>query len=206
MMSGMLSTTITLSLLFVPPDPVRPPPDQVCVEVPPAPELMSVAPFEISTIDGARNWGATATYRLSSADIGEAYFAINSDGSGEAQLMIDGDIIVHTAIALDAATGQPVVTTWYPATIEQPPELIAEMVRVDLPIIVAEGIPQEFKCSDWGKKVTRVASLLFRATSYAASGACCAATAPSIVGCAICAGAIGLTGDEIGDLIDEHCD
>jgi hypothetical protein len=178
----------------------------ICLPVPVEPTLEDVDPFSDTRADGGRIWGATATYSLSSGDTGEAFLVIDSAGVGEAQIVINEIVVAHTAIIIDPATGQPVVTTWYPASVNLPPEVIAEMIRVDLPVIVAEQIPEEFKCSPWGQKVTKVASVLFRATAYAAGGACCAATSASIVGCAICAAGSGVAADEVGKALDNYCD
>ena len=70
---------------------------------------------------------------------------------------------------------------------------------------LAEQMPQEFKCSPFGKKVTKAASLLFRATAYAASVVCCLPPIGTTT-CVVCVVGAGLAGDEIGDHIDEHCE
>ncbi|MFO7566892.1 MAG: hypothetical protein R6X02_29885 [Enhygromyxa sp.] len=203
-------TTALLTLALFSPSETAPGVDDVdaalCLPIPAKPVVKEVEPFSEVRADGSRSLGAIATYSLSSGDTGEAFLVIDSTGIGEAQIMINGTIVAQASIADDPAMGRAVVTTWYPADVNFPPEVIAEMIRVDLPAILAEQIPQEFKCSGWGQKVTKAASVLFRATAYAAGGACCAATGASIVGCAICAAGSGVVADEVGKVIDNHCD
>jgi hypothetical protein len=90
--------------------------------------------------------------------MGEAFMVIDDEGAGEAQLMIDGQIVAHVALAIDSASGQTITTTWLPHSVSHSPETIAEMMRVDLLMIVVGSIPEEFKCSAWGKKCSRLGS------------------------------------------------
>ena len=109
-------------------------------------------------------------------------------------------------IAFHPATGQTVTTTWHPPEASAAPEAIAEMMSVDLPLVVVDGLPQEFKCSPFGKKAMRFAGALWRAGVAAAGVTCCALTAPSLVGCAICAAGSATGIYEGGKVIDEHCE
>lgn len=177
----------------------------ICAAVPTAPQRIEVTHWRDTADDGTRILDAAATYRLSSGDIGEAFLSIDGEGSGEAQLMINGDIIAHVAIEMPTSREGPVLTTWMPPSVDYPPELIAELIMVDLPAVLAEQMPQEFKCSPFGKKVTKAASLLFRATAYAASVVCCLPPIGTTT-CVVCVVGAGLAGDEIGDHIDEHCE
>jgi len=68
---------------------------QVCVTALPGLERIDAQPFESTAADGTRSWGATATYRLSTGELGEAFMVLDDGGSGEAQLLIDGEIIAR---------------------------------------------------------------------------------------------------------------
>lgn len=93
-----------------------------------------------------------------------------------------------------------------PATVNAAPESIAELLRVDLPAVLAESIPQEFKCSKWGKTVMRVAGVMWRAGVGAAGAACCALSSASIVGCVACGAGAATAMYEGTKIIDGHCD
>jgi hypothetical protein len=81
-------------------------------------------PFESMATDGTRSWGATATYRLSTGAVGEAFMVLDDDGSGEAQLMIDGEIIAH--VAIESPGSSPVITTWLPASVSASPDAVTD--------------------------------------------------------------------------------
>jgi hypothetical protein len=181
---------------------------QVCVAAPPAPKRIDAQPFESTATDGTRSWGATATYRLSTGALGEAFMVLNDDGSGEAQLMIDGEIIAHVAIELPGSGPEPVsaLTTWLPASVSASPDALAEMMQVDLPVIVAGSIPQEFKCSPWAKKMLRAGKYMWTGLVTAGIAACCAGTGVLTPGCVICAGGLGAGGAYVGDKLGDHCD
>ncbi|MFO7563577.1 MAG: hypothetical protein R6X02_13100 [Enhygromyxa sp.] len=104
---------------------------QVCVAAPPAPKRIDARLFESMATDGTRSWGATATYRLSTGALGEAFMVLNDDGSGEAQLMIDGEIIAHVAIESPGSSPEPVpvITTWLPASVSASPDALAEICK-----------------------------------------------------------------------------
>lgn len=79
------------------------------------------------------------------------------------------------------------------------------MIMVDVPAVLADQLSQEFECSPFGKKVAKAASLLFRATAYAASAVCCLPPVATTT-CVVCVVGAGLVSDEIGDHIDDHCE
>src|SRR5690606_38867281 len=175
--------------------------EQICVGIPSAPVQL-----ELHHLDAGDDpmW-ADGIYLLSTGDIGEVSFVLDGVG-GEAYLAINGYIIAHAAVHIDPETAQPVTTTWWPEQVEYPPELIAELVQVDLPGVVADSIPQEFKCSPWAKKMLEAGKYPWSGAVVAGGAACCIGTSPSIVGCVLCAGAIGAAGEYIGDKIGDHCD
>lgn len=113
--------------------------EQICASVPPAPPRLELSQFDAG--DG-RMWGVDGSYLLSTGDVGEASFVIDLDGNGEAYLAINGDIVAHAIVHIDPATAQPLTTTWWPEQVEYPPELIAELIRVDLSGAIADSIPQ----------------------------------------------------------------
>jgi len=108
--SWMIATTLALSLFLSAPDAMTPA-EVVGAPLPAAPRRVDVQQFADTRTDGSQVWGAAATYDLSSGDSGEAFLVIDSEGTGEAQLLINGDIVAHVSIALDPTTAQPVTTT-----------------------------------------------------------------------------------------------
>jgi hypothetical protein len=168
----MLHQTMLLTMLLGTAAPTESEP--ITNAVPPPPERIDGQPFVTSAGDGSQSWGSTATYQLSTGELGETFLVVNSDGSGEAQLTVDGEIIAHVILDWPSWSAEPVLTTWYPSTLEYPPELIAEMMRVDLSVILAESIPQEFKCSAWGKKVMKAGKYMVSGLIGASGAACCA--------------------------------
>lgn len=177
--------------------------EQICAPVPPAPRRLELTQLDAGD---ARMWGADGRYVLSTGDIGEVSFVIEGDGHGEAYLTINGDIIAHSAVHIDPMTAQPVTTTWWPEQVEYPPELIAELMRVDLPAIVADSIPQEFKCSGWAKTMLKAGKYLWAGAVTATAAACCFGTGVFTPGCLICAGVVGAAGEYVGDKVENHCD
>ena len=205
----MLSQAIMLTALLgaAPPESpanVTAPADgQVCVTAPPAPERIDAQPFQSTAADGTRSWGATATYRLSTGDLGEAFMVLDDDGSGEAQLMIDGEIIAHAAVTVDS-DGQLIVTTWQPSSMSHSPAALAEMMQVDLPGIVAGSLPQEFKCSDWGRKVMKAGKYMAVGLIGAGMAACCIASQG--LACIACGGATAVGTLGVIEFADGYCD
>jgi hypothetical protein len=111
----LIHQSILLTLLFsTSPDAVAPL-DPVCFEAPSPPPRIDAQPFASTSADGTQSWGATASYMLSTGDIGEAMMVLGDDGSGEAQLMINGEIVAHVAMELPSGAEGPTLTTWYPA-------------------------------------------------------------------------------------------
>jgi hypothetical protein len=170
--------------------------ERICAPAPSTPTRIEATPFEATRADGSRSWGAEATYELSSGDIGEAFMVLDSDGSGEAQLMINGEIVAHVAVETPTSSPTPVVTSWMPESVNYSPEVIAEIMQVDLPRVLAENIPQEFKCSGWAKRALKAGKYLWAG----------AITAAAPVGCIVCAGVAGTVGAVIYDKLENHCD
>jgi hypothetical protein len=203
-----IQAVIFMALLGIglPADVAAPSGGQVCVTTPAAPKRVDAQPFESTAIDGTRTWGATATYQLSTGALGEAFMVLSDDGSGEAQFMIDGEIIAHVAIESPGSGPEPVsaLTTWLPASVSASPDAIAEMMQVDLPVIVAGSIPQEFKCSDWGRKVMKAGRYIVGAGLAAAAGACCAASKG--LACSACAAGAWTANEAVGEFANGYCD
>jgi hypothetical protein len=170
------------------------------------PTRLELQQHEADAPDGTRTWTSEAKYRLSTGETGQAWVVLDSDGTGEVQLLIAGEIIAHVAVASDPVSGELTTTSWYPPAVDHAPDVLTEMMIIDLPTALAGQIPQEFQCSPFGAKATRAAAMLFRAASYATVGICCAGASATIVGCGACAAAVGLAGHEIGKALDEHCD
>jgi hypothetical protein len=204
----MVTGSILLTLLLgSAPGPLEAPAsNQICSPLPAEPHRIDTHPFANTAADGAQTWGVDATYQLSSGDTGEAFLVIDSEGAGEAQLMINGEIIAHVAMESPTSSEGPVFTTWMPQTVNAAPELIAEMMGVDLPAVLVESIPQEFKCSAFGKKAVKWSAALFRAATFGAGAACCVLSAPSLVGCVVCQAGVGTFRHYGGKALDEHCD
>jgi|SRR5690606_16180686 len=179
-------------------------PAPICVALPPAPEHIDSQPFTSTATGGSQAWGSTATYRLSTGETGEAFMLVNSDASGEAQLMVDGEIIAHVAVDWPTSSPGPIVTTWYSPSVSATPEAIAEMMRVDLPLIVADQLPQEFKCSDWGRKVMKAGKYMALGLIGAGAAACCIASQG--FACVACGGASMAGGVAVVEFADGYCD
>ena len=199
----MLHQSLLLTIVLGGSPTSHPPLDEpVCAPVPPAPTRIASSPIAATRDDGSQSWGAVATYRLSSGDIAEAFLVIDSDGTAEAQLMIDGDVMAHAAIAMNGDT--PLVTTWYPPTLDHPPELIAEMMVVDLPAVVAESLPQEFKCSGWAKKMLAAGRYAWRGALAASTAVCCGGSVGAL--CPACLAGIAVGGMYVDHKLANHCD
>lgn len=177
--------------------------EPICASLPPAPERIDAQPFAATATDGTRSWGATASYLLSSGDVGEVLMVLGEDGTGEAQLMINGEIIAQVAMELPSPDDGPVLTTWMPASVKHPPEVIAELMRVDLPAVLAESLPQEFKCSGWAKKLLKAGKYLWTGAVAAGGVTCCITVSP---GCVLCAGTAAVVGEYVHDKLENHCD
>jgi hypothetical protein len=205
----MLNTALLVLTLGSPPG-IQPPDvpsdlgEQVCTAIPPSPTVKDVTHFDDTNADGSRAWGAEATYELSSGDLGEAYVMIDSHGSGEGRLMINGDIIAHAAIVEDPQTLQPVTTMWWPTTADYPPEVIAEAMRVDLLAMVADSIPQEFKCSEFGKKVMKAGKYMVAGLLGAGVAGCCIVSQG--LACIACGGAAAMGAMAGSEFADGYCD
>lgn len=175
--------------------------EQICAPIPPVPPRLELTQLDASE---DRMWGADGRYLLSTGDIGMVSLVIDGAGSGEAYLAINGDIVAHAAVHLDPATAQPVTTPWWPEQVDYSPELIAELMRVDLSAVVADSIPQEFKCSPWGRKVMKAGKYMMIGLIGASGAACCIASKG--VACVVCGAgtAIGIEG--VSEFADGYCE
>ncbi len=165
--------------------------------------------FEDSLVGGAHGWGTIATYELSSGDTAEALLNVDSLGRGEAYLAINGDIISHVAIEYTAGVGErsSKMTTWLPDEdeIAYPPELIAELVHGDVgDAILNRLVPQEFKCSRFGKKALKAGKYMWIGLVAASGTVCCMATAE--IACPACVGAAAIGVAAGSEAIDGYCE
>jgi hypothetical protein len=77
-------------------------------------------------------------------------------------------------------------------------------MRVDVPGIVAGAIPQEFKCSDWGRKVMKAGRYMVGAALAATAAACCSGSLG--VGCVLCSAGAWVANEAAGEFANGYCD
>jgi hypothetical protein len=153
--------------------------------------------------DRTKVWSASATYELSTGDLGEAYILVDSNETGEVYFAINGEIVSHTSISGHVPGRGPTYVSWAPEQLDYPHEALVELMQVSAGDVMLDGmIPQEFKCSDFGKKAVRVAKYLWIAASAAAGAACTMATGAAIA-CGAGAVVLGAAG---ADAAEDYCD
>ncbi len=109
-------TVLTAALFFIPPPEAPPEVDgaagELCVPLTPeqAPSDVEIFQFDGERPDGVTYWGVSAIYPLSTGDVGEANFLVDSDGVGEAFLAINGEIVSHTSIEYREVGGPTLVS------------------------------------------------------------------------------------------------
>jgi hypothetical protein len=176
---------------------------EICVPTPPESPDITVSYVDDVQADRTKVWSASATYELSTGDIGEAYITVDSNNTGEAYFAINGEIVSHTTISQTEQRRGPTFVSWAPDELDYPPEVLVELMQAAAGEMMINGmIPQEFKCSDFGKKAVRVAKYLWIAASAAVGAACTMATGAAIP-CAAGATALGAIG---ADVAEDHCD
>ena len=207
----MFGATVLTSILALNPPPGTPSewseqPGQLSTPIPLAPSHADVSYFDDVRADGSLVWGAQATYELSTGDVGEIYVVIDSGGTGEAYLAINGDIVAHASVSDDAVAGSggPTTIDWSPAQLDYSAELLAELMQGPAAgMMINRMIPQEFKCSDFGKKAVKGAKYAWFAVTGALTAACCGTLT---VGCLVCAGSAAAAAGAGADALDEYCE
>ncbi len=175
--------------------------------------LTTVAPgitidhFDEVGIDGQRFLGADASWTLSTGDLAEAHIILDELGTGEAYFAINGDTIAHVSLADDelAGTTGPSLTSWTPAAIDYPPELVAALMHAEIgELLLGKMVPAEFKCSRFGKKVLKAGKYIWTGLVAAGSTVCCIATEG--IGCPVCMGAGAVATLAGQEAADGYCD
>jgi hypothetical protein len=203
------ATTILASLLAFSTPPETPsvvsaPSDQVCTSLPPAPSNVDVVYFDDVRADGTRGWSAAATYELSTGDLGEAYLEGDSAGNGEVYFVLNGTIVTHTKVTIDEETDGMNTSSWSPYDSDYSPELLAELMHPRVVDVMVNGMgPEEFKCSNFGKKVMKAVKYAVYGAATAITAACCGTVTP---GCLVCAFSAGSGAAAAGDAFDNYCE
>jgi len=78
------------------------------------------------------------------------------------------------------------------------------MMQIDLPGIVAGSLPQEFKCSAWGRKVMKAGRYMVGAALAATTAACCIASQG--IACVACAAGAWVGNEAAGEFANGYCD
>lgn len=200
-LSGVLAFVIPPE---TPPD-LSAPSDRVCSPLPPAPHDIDMLYFDDVRADGSRGWSVALTYELSTGDFGEAYLDGDSLGNGESYFAINGTIVAHARVTIEAETGGPITSySLSQVGFEYAPELLAELVHPQVVDVMLDGMgPQEFKCSKFGRKVLKAAKYAMYGTATALTAACCGTLTP---GCLVCAFSAGGAAAAAGDALDDYCE
>jgi hypothetical protein len=199
----MLTPFLLSSLcLFGSPEPPADTTDPFGAVAPPAAVAIDVAGSEGTFDDGTQYWVRTVTYELASGDVGEAHMVIASDGYGTLQISINGEVIA-SAESSDTELG-PLLHTWTVPETNYPGDVLAQInqPRVGEELLVGV-IPQEFKCSAWGRKAVRMAKYLWIGVSGATGAVCCMATT---AGCPLCVAGAGIASAVGTDAANGYCD
>jgi hypothetical protein len=195
-----------VAVFAVPPDnaPNPPIPDVEVVEIADfetarEPTILEVAADELLRPDGLRVRWASTTYELSSGQEAELFVEVDELGRGDGLIYVDGEALVH--VIVDGGT-----TTWVAPDVDLPPQTLAQLAHANVANEIFSGIggPQEFPCSDFGKKAVKAAKYLWVGLLGAAIPVWCAATGG--VGCPAC-GAAAAVGSLAGvEAADGYCD
>ncbi len=171
------------------------------IQVPSEPKILETAGDEVLQPDGARARWASVTYVLHGGYQAEAFVEIDEHGRGDALIYVDGEALMHVTVDDHGAT-----KTWVAPNIDLPPEALAQLTTTGVATEIAAGIiyePLSFPCSDYGKKVVKVAKHIWGAMIAASSAACCLAS--SGAGCLLCAGAGSNVAELSSEAFDDYC-
>jgi hypothetical protein len=163
------------------------------VDVDDEPTILEVDAEEATQPDGRRARWTSVTYQLSSGQIAEAFVEVDEQGHGEAMIHVDGEPLLH------ATTGG---STWVAPEIDLPPEVIVQLVSVDIANQVFAGVvhePLKGPCSKW----VRAAKYAWLAAIGVAEVICCSG-AP-IAGCVVCTGLAVVAAAAGDDIEEDYC-
>jgi hypothetical protein len=150
-----------------------------------------------------REFSVSREYPLSTGDVGEVFVTADTDGNGHAYFAINGDLVAAaTVTVVDGEEPEP--QTWTASGELYAPELVAELVQHEaVTDLAADMVPEEFKCSRFGRKVLKAAKYAMYGTATALTAACCSTVTP---GCLVCAFGAGAGAGAIGDAFDAYCE
>jgi hypothetical protein len=170
-------------------------------QAPPEPTILEVASDEVLQPDGLRVRWASTTYELSSGREAELFVEVDEHGRGDGLIYVDGEALVHVTTDVKGDT-----TSWVAPDVDLPPQVLAELANETVANEIFAGIggPQEFPCSDFGRKAVRAAKYLWIAATHAATAVCCIGGAG--VGCVLCVAGVGVAGHAGAEAADDYCD
>jgi hypothetical protein len=159
---------------------------------------------EYNTQEGHRVRWASVTYSLPNGQIAEVVILADDTASGDGYLLVDGETIAHSSY--DDANG---VVSWTTADPEMGELAAAALVGLsggaaDELLDAFAGGPQEFPCSDWGKKVLRAGKYIWGAVVTGGGAVCCGAT--NLLGCGVCVGGAYVLTEAGADALEGYCD
>lgn len=202
------------AVLVAPPTTVNSPwsPDEVCAAGPSAPANIEISFSDNALPGGLRVLSASAVYELSNGDLAEAYLEADSSGYAELSIAIDGEVVMRSAAEParvlpgaenDNSDDLSLTSMWDELDADYPPQLLAELIHHDVLAAMTIGmVPEEFKCSRFGKRVMKAAKYATYGVATAVTAACCTSVSPACLACAFSAGAAG---GAIGDAFDDYC-
>jgi hypothetical protein len=160
-------------------------------------QILDVAADETVQLDGLRVRWTSVTYELSTGHEAEMFVEVDDHGRGDAYILLEGEELMHVATDEHGGT-----TTWVASDIDLSPKVLTELTAANLPDEIFAGMdPQEFKCSDFGKKAVRAAKYLWIGANTALGLACCAT--PACIPCGTAATVLGAIG---ADIADDYCE
>jgi hypothetical protein len=182
---------------------------EFCAPLPSPATISNVVHDHYARTDGTQVVEGSVDYTLSLGERASWSILITDDGYGAAHFEVDGQILVYATFEEGAPESglRPgsMVETWVSPNISLPAETVAELFQESVTEILFDGlVPQEFKCSAFGRKVMKWAKHLTYGALGAGTAGCCALG--SIPGCMLCGGAAGTAGSALGDAFDAHCD
>lgn len=159
---------------------------------------------EYTTPAGHRTRWASAKYVLPDGKLAEVFIIADDTASGEATISVDGEAVASSSF------DERGVTHWV-SSVPGTSERAAAAVRAIgdrggnelLDAFIPEA-PQEFPCSDYGKKVVGVAKHIWGGMMVAAGAACCYSS--GLLACVGCAVAADKAKDFSYEGFENYCD
>jgi hypothetical protein len=181
-----------------------------CAPLPPQTTILDSDLAERVQADGTTLWTSTVVYALSTGQTAEAVLSYTSDQTGDMSFAIDGEVVVFVRYAAaddsSAQFGHGFGTqSWASPSLALHQEVTAELLQESVGQVLMRGlVPQEMKCSKFGKGVVAGMKYLWIGATAAAGAACCAGT--GIIGCGACATGAAAAGFAGVDAANGHCD